>query len=159
MKVCPDCRSEIPEEADVCRHCGERVEGPRCDACGARNWAEARLCRWCGEPMQTVGARLDFEPFTVTARLLPTALFRGRLLPRSITLTEEKILVRTPGIFDLSEQQQEIPWAKVAGFDYHSGLVWDRVRIETRGQASTTVGCLAKPDGERIRDVLREMET
>lgn len=158
MKTCPDCRSEIPEEAEVCRHCGERVEGPRCTACGARNWAEARLCRWCGEALQPAGARLDFEPFTVTARVLPTALFRGRLLPRSITLTEEKILVRTPGMFHLSEQQQEIPWAKIAGFDYHSGLVWDRVRIETRGQASTTVGCLAKPEGERIRGVLREME-
>lgn len=158
MKICPDCRSEIPEEAEVCRHCGERVEGARCDACGARNWAEARLCRWCGERLQPAGARMDFEPFTVTARLLPTALYRGRLLPKSITLTEEKILVRTPGVFNLSEQQQEIPWAKIAGFDYHSGLVWDRVRIETRGQASTTVGCLSKPEGERIRDVLREME-
>lgn len=158
MKTCPDCRSEIPEEAVVCRHCGERVEGPRCPACGARHWPEARRCRWCGEEVAAAGAVADFEPFTVTARRLPTALLRGRLLPRSITLTEEKIHVRTPGPFHLSEQQAEIPWAKVAGFDYHSGLLWDRVRIETRGQASTKVGCLAKEDGERIRDVLRAME-
>lgn len=158
MKTCPDCLSDIPEEAEVCRHCGERVAGPRCTACGARNWAEARVCRWCGDRLQSAGERLDFEPFTVTAGLVPTFLMRGRLLAQTITLTDEKILVRTPGVFHLSEQQQEIPWAKVAGFDYHSGLLWDRVRIETRGQASTSVGCLAKPDGERIRNVLRAME-
>ena len=158
MKSCPDCLSDIPDEAEVCRHCGERVEGKRCRECGARNWPEAMLCRWCGNRFEPAGHHMDFESFEVTARLLPTVLFRGRLLVRTVVLTQEKILVRTPGMFDLSRQEQEIPWAKVAGFDYHSGLFWDRVRIETRGQSSTSVGCLAKDDGQRIRELLQELE-
>lgn len=158
MESCPDCLSEIPEGAVVCRHCGERVTGRRCASCGARNWEEARVCRWCGSAFEPSGHQVEFEEFTVTARLLPTFLFRGRLLPRSLVITQEKILVRTPGMFDLTQGEEEIPWAKVAGFDYHSGLFWDRVRIETRGQSSSTFGCLGKEDGERIRSLLRELE-
>ena len=158
MESCPDCLSEVPEGAVVCSSCGERMTGRRCTACGARNWEEARLCRWCGTSFEPTGHGLEFEEFTVTARRLPTFLFRGRLLPRSLVITREKILVRTPGVFDLTQGEEEIPWAKVAGFDYHSGLLWDRVRIETRGQSSSTFGCLAKEDGERIRALLRELE-
>lgn len=157
-KTCPDCLSEIPEAAEVCRHCGERVEGRQCSSCGARNWADATLCRWCRERFEPEGHTLDFETFQVAARGLPTFLFRGRFLARSVTLSREKILVRTPGPFNLTQQEQEIPWAKVAGFDYHAGLFWDRVRIETRGQSSTTVGCLAKEDGGRIRELLQQLE-
>ena len=29
VKNCPDCLSEIPDAAAVCRFCGERVEGKR----------------------------------------------------------------------------------------------------------------------------------
>lgn len=104
------------------------------------------------------GHTLDFEAFDVSARRLPTLLFRGRLLTRTVSITREKILVRTPGVFNLTQQEQEIPWANVAGFDYQSGLFWDRVRIETRGQSSTTVGCLAKSDGKRIRKLLQKLE-
>lgn len=158
MKTCPDCRGEIPEDAEVCRHCGERVEGQRCTDCGARNWSEARLCRWCGQRFEPPGHRLDFESFRVEGQTVPTVLFRGRFLPKTVVLTREKILVRTPGPFDLRREEEEIPWAKVAGFDYQTGLFWDSVRIETRGQSSCTVGCLAKEDGHRIRELLQELE-
>lgn len=57
-----------------------------------------------------------------------------------------------------SEKAEEIPWHKVAGFDYLSGIFWDRVRIETRGQSSTELPCLAKSDGKRIREVLQQLE-
>jgi ribosomal protein L40E len=159
MKTCPDCLSEIPAAATFCKFCGERVEGKPCTDCGARNWDEAVSCRWCGHRYETTRGRVDFAPFEVTARLLPTVLQRNRFLPQTISLTDEKILIRTPGLFNLSRQEEEIPWRKVAGFDYHSGIFWDRVTIETRGQSSSKMPCLAKDDGQKIREVLQLLES
>lgn len=159
MKNCPDCLSEIPAEAQFCRCCGERVEGKPCSACGVRNWFEAALCRWCGHRYESPRARIKFEPFAVTARRLPTILQRGRFLRQIINLTEEKIVIITPGLFNLSRQEEEIPWRKVAGFDYRSGIFWDLVTVETRGQSSSKMACLAKADGVRIREVLQALES
>jgi ribosomal protein L40E len=160
MKNCPDCLSEVPDGAEVCCHCGERIEGKRCPACGARNWEEATVCRWCGHTYESRSVvSLSFDPFTVKAEPLPTLLQRGRLLAQSITLTREKIIVSTPGPFNLSKREEEIPWRKVAGFDYRSGIFWDQVKIETRGQSSARMTCMAKADGQRIRDVLQQLET
>ncbi len=159
MKSCPDCLSDIPAEAQFCRFCGERVEGKPCSACGVRNWHDATVCRWCSRPYQAARTPATFEAFRVTAQLLPTILQRGRLLCQSISLTDEKIVISTPGIFNLSKQEEEIPWRKVAGFDYRSGIFWDQVTIETRGQSSSRMPCLAKSDGRRIRQVLQDLET
>jgi len=159
VKSCPDCLAEIPAAATFCRHCGERVEGTPCPDCGSRNGPEASVCRWCGHRWERAGGRgEDFEPFEVTASLLPTVLLRGRFLRQTILFTREKIVIATPGVFNLSRQEDEIPWRKVAGFDYRSGVFWDRVQIETRGQSSSGIGCLDKEDGERIRQVLQELE-
>ncbi len=157
MKKCTECTSEIPEEAEVCRFCGERVEGKPCPDCGSRCPEEARKCRWCGFQFEKAAA-LHFEPFRVDASLLPTVLQRGRFIPQSIELTREKIVISTPGVFRLSQRDEEIPWEKVAGFDYRSGLIWDVVRIETRGQSSAIIPCLNKSDGRKIREVLRQLE-
>ena len=159
MKTCPDCLSEIPESAAFCRFCGERVEGRRCSACGVRNWPEATVCRWCGHRFARQRTEVPFEPFTVIAKGLPTFLQRGRFLPQRLAVTAEKIILSTPGLFNLSRQEEEIPWPKVAGFDYKSGIFWDQVTIETRGQSSSTIACLAKADGQRIRQVLQALET
>lgn len=160
MKTCPDCLSEIPDAATFCRSCGERVEGKGCPQCGARNWPEASACRWCNHKYGVSRPKVrGFEPFEVTAQLLPTVLQRGRLLPQTVRVTPEKIVISTPGAFNLSRKEEEIPWAKIAGFDYRSGIFWDQVTIETRGQSSSKMTCLDKPDGERIRQMLQDLET
>ena len=158
MKSCPECHSEIPEDASVCRFCGERVEGKRCPACRVLVPEEALRCRWCRHDFAAAPGGPEFDAFSVTARGLPTLLQRGRFLPQTIHLSEEKIIVSTPGPFHLSEKDEEIPWHKVAGFDYVSGIFWDKVRIETRGQSSTDLPCLSKADGKRIREVLQQLE-
>jgi ribosomal protein L40E len=160
MKTCPDCLAEIPDAAVFCRFCGERVEGKPCPSCGVLNWDEAVACRWCGHRYARPRSRVErFEPFEVSARVLPTVLQRGRFLPQTIRLTPEKIVISTPGPFNLSRKEEEIPWNRVAGFDYRSGIFWDRLTIETRGQSSSKVPCLAKGDGQRVRAILQQLET
>ncbi len=159
MKNCPDCLSEIPAEAQFCRFCGERVEGKQCPECGTRNWPDAMSCRWCGHRFENESGRVEFEPFSVDAQLFPTILHRGRFKPQTMSLTQEKVVISTPGLFNLSRQEEEIPWRKVAGFDYRSGIFWDQVTIETRGQSPASMAGLAKPDGERIRQILQNLRS
>jgi hypothetical protein len=70
----------------------------------------------------------------------------------------DKRVMRTPGVVQPQLPRGGDPWRKVAGFDYHSGIFWERLTIETRGQAARVIGCLSKRDGRRIRDVLRALE-
>ncbi len=65
---------------------------------------------------------------------------------------------RAPGPFNLTRKEEEIPWRKLAGFDCESGIFWDQVTIETRGQSASKMSCLDKSDGQRIRQVLHDLE-
>ncbi len=158
MKSCPECMSEIPDGAIRCAHCGERVLGKRCPECITVIANESRVCRYCGHEFEPSAPKVELEPFGVSAAFLPTMLLKGRFLTQSIQLTQEKIVISTPGFAGLSKQEEEIPWKKVAGFDYRSGIMWDQVRIETRGQSSSVVGCLPKAAGQRIRAILQQLE-
>jgi hypothetical protein len=89
---------------------------------------------------------------------LPTLILRFRLLPQRIKFTTEKIIITTPGFFGLSKYHEEIPWHKVAGFDYRSGILWDQATIQTRGQTSASISCLNKNKGEEIRNLLQNLE-
>ena len=157
-KECQYCKSEIPIAAETCNKCGERVEGKPCPDCFVLCPDKAKKCRWCGYEFAPMKSRLKLKPFEVKAKLFPTILLRGRFLCQSIRLDLDKIVIRTPGIFGLSVHYEESPWQKVAGFDYRSGIFWDLVHIETRGQQPMVIGCLAKEDGERIRSVLQQLE-
>ncbi|GGW85815.1 hypothetical protein GCM10007391_19270 [Alteromonas halophila] len=65
----------------------------------------------------------------------------------------------TPGLFGLWRDSDEIQWSKVAGFSYRTGIFWDRIDIETRGQKPSTILGLDKSDGETLRNVLQKLET
>jgi len=119
---------------------------------------EAEKCRWCGYKFPQAKKHIGIEEFEFTAVQLATILLRFRILCESIRFNEEKVVVSTPGLFRLWVNESEVPWNKVAGFDYRSGIFWDSVQIETRGQQPTTIRCLAKEDGERFRDILRSLE-
>ena len=155
---CPFCKSDIHPDAVVCAVCGERVEGKVCEDCKSLCPEDAKKCRWCGYEFAEMSRKIGIDEFEIRALHLPTFLFRRRLLVKRARFNEEKVVISTPGIFHLWVNEAEVPWNKVAGFDYRSGIFWDSVLIETRGQKPTTIGCLKKSDGERLREILRRLE-
>jgi RNA polymerase subunit RPABC4/transcription elongation factor Spt4 len=157
-KTCPECLSEVPEQAAVCRVCHQRISGKSCPDCGETTRAHARKCPWCGHNFLR-GARVaSFEAYSANASLLATVLLRGRLIPQEIHLTPEKIVILTWGFLWLSRTDEEIPWEKIAGYHYHSGWFWDNVEIQTRGQKANSIGCLHKSSGPRIKEILEQMK-
>jgi len=156
VKTCPECRTEIPEDAEVCRACGRRVEGKTCPGCAELCKPAARICRHCGSRFTAEdGSRLATSQ-TIRASLLPTLLFRRRFIPQEIHLSPETIVIRTWGFFWLTHTNEEIPWEKIAGYHYRSGWFWDRIEIQTRGQSSNAIGCLSKSNGRRIRSTVEQ---
>ena len=120
---CPFCKSDIPKDAEICFQCGERIIGKVCDDCRAICPQDSKKCRWCGYKFGESTKRIGIDEFEIIAKSLPTFLFRFRLLCECIRFNEEKIIVSTPGFFRLWVNEAEVPWNKVAGFDYRSGTV------------------------------------
>lgn len=156
-KPCPECTTPIPEAAQVCAQCGERVEGIRCEECLALSPEGARKCRWCGNRMQVASQR-ELKPFRVRASRMGTLLIRFSLFPQEARFSSEKIVIRTYGFLGLTSSEEEILWEKVAGFAHRNGIFWDLVAIETRGQTQAVIACLSKADSHRVREVLQGLE-
>ena len=154
---CPECSSDIPIEAKVCRFCGERIEGIRCEECQSLSPEGARKCRWCGTRLG-IPAAPKLEKFEVQANFVGTLLTRLSFFPQRAFFTPEKITIRTYGFLGLSSNDEEILWEKVAGFAHRSGIIWDMISIETRGQTPATITCLEKADGDKVRQVLQGLE-
>lgn len=150
--------SGIPVSADVCRYCTHRIDGQKCPVCRNYSIPGAQLCIHCKHKFYERKHRESFKPFSFTAHPVATFFIRGRFTPEEIHFTEEKIIIISFGLFRLSKNEEEIPWHKVAGFDYRSGIFWDSARIETRGQSSSIISCLNKKDGEKVRKVLQQLE-
>jgi len=157
-KRCPECRSEITHDATVCKFCGERIEGKQCPDCLSFCKIEAKKCKWCGNIFERAFSIEGFRPFGVQADSFATLLKQWRLRPQKAAFTKTKIVITTPGFLGLYSDEEEILWEKIAGFHYKSGIFWDHVSIETRGQTSAEISCLKKKDGKRIRRVLQGLE-
>ena len=112
----------------------------------------------CGHSFAREKKSAAIEAYVAKAALLPTLLLRGRLIPQEIALSAEKIVIQTWGFFWLSRTDAEIPWEKVAGYHYHSGIFWDSVEIQTRGQKANSISCLPKTSGERVKEILELMK-
>ncbi len=158
MKTCPECLSEVPDEASVCHACGQRIVGKECPECSETSKVAAKKCPYCGHNFVRMTRIASIEPYTAKASLLPTILFRWRLIPQEIHLTPEKIIIQTWGFVWLSRWDEDIPWEKIAGYHYHSGWFWDSLEIQTRGQTANTIRYLLKPDGLRIKEILEQMK-
>lgn len=158
MKSCPHCLSQIPDAAEVCCACGHLVAGKRCPACVELVRDAAGVCRHCGHSFARDRNIAALEAFCAVAARFPTWFMRGRLIPQEIHLSAEKILITTWGYFKLSRIDEEIPWQKVAGHHYHSGLFWDSIEIQTRGQKAVSITCLPKAGARHVKEVLERMK-
>jgi len=95
MKTCPECCSELPDQAEVCHACGRRIIGKLCPECAEVSKAAARKCRYCSHDFAREEKIAVIEPYSAKASFLPTILLRGRLIPQEIHLSPEKILIKT----------------------------------------------------------------
>lgn len=155
---CGYCNLDVPDGAVKCGHCGEYLAGQSCPDCLATVPEGAKVCRYCGGRFKKRRAGSADIALDMNARLIPTIFMRMRLLPQEIVADNEKIVIKTPGLFRLWENADEIPWNKIAGFTYRDGIIWDRVEIETRGQNPSTVLGIAKEDGSQLREILQNLE-
>lgn len=158
MISCPECLSDMPQDAHVCRSCARRVVGKQCPECAELSKEPATKCPHCGHSFARQEKIAAVEAYAAKAEFLPTLLLRGRFIPQEILLSSEKIVIKTWGFFWLSCTDEDIPWEKIAGYHYHAGLFWDGVEIQTRGQKSNSIGCLSKSSGLKVKEILERMK-
>lgn len=151
-KQCNACLSVIPAGACVCKMCGTRIEGIQCDACLMMCPEDARVCCHCGAAFKREASGLaGIAPTTIVSDSLAALIIEFSIHPQRIKIDCEKILITSYSLFGLVENNEEIPWEKVAGFFHRSGLIWDSIKIETRGQTSAVIGCLSKRNARKLK--------
>ncbi len=155
---CPECKNAIKEAAQVCEHCGQRITGKQCPDCAEFSKEKALVCRHCSFRFEKNVPVADFEPLHVIGDRAGTFFKLGRFRPQEIDLSPEKIVITSARIFGLIIAVEEVPWEKIAGFNHLSGLFWDSVRLETRGQTANAIHALKKDDSKRIVEILKLMK-
>ena len=155
-KRCSACLSVMPRNAAVCRSCGTRVEGRQCDACLLLCPQGAKICCHCGSSLDVRVVELqNFDLDIIRADPLAKLLIEFGLHPQFVRISSEKLSIVTYSLFGLAENNEEVPWAKLAGFSHRSGLFWDSIKIETKGQTSAMISCLSKRNARQLKEVLR----
>ena len=157
-KTCIDCKSDIPKDASVCRYCGNRIEGLKCPSCSSYCKSDATVCKWCGSRLQKKTGLALAKPVKIQSSFWGTLLSRFSILPQEAYFSSDKIIIATPGFFGLTQNNEEILWEKIAGFQHKDGIVWDTIWIETRGQSSASITALRKGDASKIKGILQKLE-
>ena len=159
MDSCFECLSEIPSEASVCSHCGTRIKGILCQVCRSYCPFEAKKCKHCGSTLlNKTTALINQKTVAIDSELLPTLLVELSLTPQRVVITKDKLIITSYSLLGLISHDEEIPWEKVAGFSHRSGIFWDTIAIETRGQTSARIACLSRSNAGKIKQVLQQLE-
>ncbi len=158
-KICFECISLISQAAKVCKFCGSRIEGKLCTDCYSICHSNSKKCKWCGKHFRKDATKdIHIKSLNVASSFWGTLFVRQSIFPQKIRLNNEKIVITTLGFLGLSSNDEEILWEKVSGFSYKSGIIWDHIWIETRGQTSAVISSLYKEDGKKIRKILQSLE-
>lgn len=158
FKNCPECLSEIPLQANVCKFCGQRIEGQKCQECLSFSPEGATTCGTCGNKFKKRLKVNLARPLVITSKFIPTLFFEFNFAAQKASFSNDKIILSTPGFLGFTENKEEISWDKVAGFSHKSGVFWDNIYIETRGQTGVSIRCLDKDDSSRVKKVLQNLE-
>ena len=154
-KQCHACLSTIPAGAHVCKVCGTRIDGTQCEACLMLCPEGAKVCCHCGTTLKQEASGLtEITPTTISSDSLATLILELSIHPQRVKIEHEKIVLTTYNFFGLVENNEEIPWEKIAGFFHRSGIFWDSIKIETRGQTSAVIGCLSKRNSRKLKSLL-----
>jgi hypothetical protein len=94
----------------------------------------------------------------IKSTILGTFLLRRSFRAQKAVFTKDKAVISTYGFFGLSRYDEEIPWEKVAGFLHKSGIFWDTISIETRGQSAAVIWGLRNTDAIRIKNLLQKID-
>ena len=154
---CPFCKTPINSGAVKCAACLEFLSGLTCPDCSNTLPEGAKVCGHCQYRFSQISIDVTQISMRFNAEVLASLLFRFRLLPQEITTDEDKITIDSPGIFRLWNNTDEVPWNKIAGFNYRSGIIWDKIEIETRGQKPSIILGLSKDNSEQLRKVLQSI--
>ncbi len=134
------------------------MQGKDCPQCTERVPEQASTCRYCQHAFMNAAPIYEFKPFLVEADQFGTFIKKGRFLTQKINMSPEKIVITTPGFMGLSQAEEEIPWKKIAGYNFHSGIMWDSIIIETRGQTANVISPLSKENSQHLREILTKMK-
>lgn len=121
----------------------------------------ASVCHHCTASFAAVNTAAAMENIpsrSFVANRLGNLLFNFSLVPTRAYTSPDKLVVTHYRLFGLVSSDEEIPWNKVAGFKHRSGIIWDAIAIETRGQSGAWIAPLNKQDASALKAMLQRLE-
>jgi hypothetical protein len=155
-KKCPECLSNIEQDADVCRFCGYRVTGVKCGKCASMCRPEAKVCRWCGEPFVTKATSKLDKDVEIKASFLGTLYLTRSFYPQYITFKKDSVIIVTFGFLMMSKKEQKLDWDAIAGASLKGGIIWDIVTINMKDGSSAVLNAIRHSDSAFIMDLFKK---